>query len=294
MSVCRRRGLLLLLALALGSAAAGSGDAPPQVRLPLEPGSVRFAVIGDTGTGEPPEYKVAAQMERYRARVGYRFVLMLGDNIYGGDKQKDFAVKFEKPYATLLNAGVAFYATLGNHDNPTVERVYQPFHMGDSRYYTFIQDDVQFFALDSNYMDPAQLTWLEQQLHDSKARWKVCFFHHPLFNSGKMHGPDLDLRSHLMPLFVQYKVNVVFSGHEHMYERLKPQQGIHFFICGNSGKLEKHDLRPSPDEDAAVDTQRDFILVEIRHDSLSFETVSETGEPLDAGSFPRELEASAR
>lgn len=291
--VLKARSLLLLLIATLGSAGASDhADTPLQVRLPLEQGSVRFAVIGDTGTGEPPEYKVAEQMDRYRKQVDYTFVLMLGDNIYGGDKAKDFEVKFERPYQALLKDGVVFYASLGNHDNPTVERVYQPFHMGNERYYTFSKGDVQFFALDSNYMDPSQLAWLEQQLQQSKARWKVCFFHHPLFNNGKMHGPDLDLRSHLMPLFVKYKVNVVFSGHEHMYERLKPQQGIHFFICGNSGKLEKHDLKPSPEEDAAVDTQRDFILVEIRPDTLSFETISETGEPLDAGSFPRQPEES--
>lgn len=259
----------------------------PQVRLPLEPGSVRFAVIGDNGTGEAPEYAVAQQMEAYRQQVNYNFVIMLGDNIYGGDKPKDFDIKFEQPYKALLDAGVTFYASLGNHDNPTVERVYKPFNMGDNLYYTFKKGDVQFFALDSNYMDPSQLSWVEQQLRESKAKWKICFFHHPLFNNGKMHGPDLDLRSNLMPLLVKYNVNAVFSGHEHMYERVKVQQGIHFFVCGNSGKLEKHDVRPSPDVELNIDDQRDFMLVEVKNDKLSFETVSESGEPVDSGSFPR-------
>lgn len=268
--------------------AAQTGPIPAsEERLPLEPDSVRFAVIGDNGTGEDPEYRVADEMERFRQQVKFTFVIMLGDNIYGGDKPKDFTLKFEKPYKALLDAGVTFYASLGNHDNPTIERAYKPFNMGGNRFYTFKKGDVQFFALDSNYMDPDQLTWLEQQLRQSSARWKICFFHHPLFNNGKMHGPDVDLRTTLMPLFERYKVNVVFSGHEHVYQRLKVREGIHFFICGNSGKLEKHDLVPSPDEDVSIDTQRDFMLVEIKSDKLSFETVSEAGQALDSGSFAR-------
>jgi 3',5'-cyclic AMP phosphodiesterase CpdA len=75
-------------------------------------------------------------------------------------------------------------------------------------------------------MDPQQLSWLEQRLRDSNAAWKIGYFHHPLFNGGKHHGPDVDLRSLVAPLFEKYGVNVVFSGHEHVYERLKPVHGI--------------------------------------------------------------------
>ncbi len=94
------------------------------LRLPLHPKSVRFAVIGDSGTGGSAQYEIAKEMEAYRELVGFDFVIMLGDNIYGGDSPKNFVRKFELPYKPLLDAGVKFYASLGNHDNPN-ERLYK-------------------------------------------------------------------------------------------------------------------------------------------------------------------------
>jgi len=91
---------------------------------------VRFAVIGDSGTGDQEQYDVAKEMEVYRKAVGFDFVIMLGDNIYGGHEPRDFAQKFEIPYKPLLDAGVKFYASLGNHDDPNIERLYKGFNMG--------------------------------------------------------------------------------------------------------------------------------------------------------------------
>src|SRR5580704_10025618 len=204
--------------------------------LPLKKDSVRFAVIGDMGTGEKAQYEVARQMERSRETTGFDFVLMLGDNIYGGSNAADMKKKFEDPYGPLLDAGVKFYASLGNHDNPN-ERFYKPFNMGEKRYYSFKRGNAEFFVLDSNYMDPQQLDWLSNALRDSNAAWKICFFHHPLYSDGKFHGPDTDLRARIEPLFEKYGVNVVLSGHEHVYERIKPQHGIAYFVLGNAGEL---------------------------------------------------------
>src|SRR5438067_2626471 len=164
------------------------------LRIPLQPKSVRFAVVGDTGTGGSPQYEVAKEMEAYRKLVGFDFVIMLGDNIYGGDSPKNFVRKFELPCKRLLDAGGKFDGSLGNHGNPN-ERLYKLRQMGGERYYTFKKNDVAFFALDSNYMDPQHLSWLEQRLRDSNAAWKIGYFHHPLYNNGKHHGADVDLRS---------------------------------------------------------------------------------------------------
>ncbi|HKW19365.1 MAG TPA: metallophosphoesterase [Terriglobales bacterium] len=256
-------------------------------KLPLLNNSVRFAVIGDSGTGEKEQYEIAKQMETYRQIVNFDFVIMLGDNIYGGHTPRDFARKFEVPYKPLLDAGVKFYASLGNHDDPKLEPLYKPFNMSGERYYTFKKGDVQFFALDSNYMDARQLSWLEQNLRSSKAQWKICFFHHPLYNDGKMHGPDLDLRNQLAPLLKSYRVNVVFSGHEHAYERIKPIDNIYYFIQGDSGKLVRHDFRPSEEMAKSFDRGRTFMVVEIAGENLYFETISASGETVDAGELPR-------
>jgi 3',5'-cyclic AMP phosphodiesterase CpdA len=260
------------------------------VKLPLRQGSVRFAVIGDSGTGDKGQYDVAKEMEAYREAVKYDFVIMLGDNIYGGHAAEDFARKFELPYKSLLAAGVKFYASLGNHDDPNIERLYKPFNMNGERYYTFKSGDAQFFALDSNYMDAKQLTWLEQNLRSSSARWKVCFLHHPLYNDGKSHGPDLDLRNQLSPLLKSYGVNAVFSGHEHAYERIKPQDGIYYFIQGDSGKLVHHDFHRRDVMETSFDKDRTFMLVEIDGDELLYQTVTRAGETVDAGKIMRQQE----
>lgn len=258
------------------------GPSKLPLNLPLKPKSVRFAVIGDTGTGERPQFEVAQEMEAYRQVAGFTFVIMLGDNIYGGDTPRDVVRKFEQPYKALLDANVKFYASLGNHDNPD-ERLYKLFNMGGERYYTFKKNDVAFFALDSTYMNPAQLGWLDQQLRNSTAAWKICFFHHPLYSDGKFHGADLDLRSTLAPIFQKYGVNVVFSGHDHVYERLKPQNGINYFVLGNSGQLRLHNLRPSGQMQVGFDADRDFMMVEIDGDQLYFQVISRTGLTIDSG-----------
>lgn len=151
------------------------------------------------------------------------------------------------------------------------------------RYYSFQTHEAQFYALDSNYMDPQQLSWVEQKLSGSHANWKLCFFHHPLYSHARFHGPDTDLRARLEPIFEKDGVNVVITGHEHVYERLKPQHGIYYFVLGNAGELRFHDLLPSPDTVKGFDTDRDFMLVEISGDELYFQTISRTGETVDSG-----------
>lgn len=274
---------ILAVAVCAGLPSAGPAQkAATELELPLKPKSVRFAVIGDTGTGHQPEYDVAQQMAAFHAQFPFEFVIMLGDNMYGGKNAADFKKKFEAPYGPLLDEGVKFYASLGNHDNPN-ERLYKPFNMGGKRYYSFKKGSVEFFALDSNYMDPGQLDWLKQELERSSAAWKICYFHHPLYSDGKYHGPDKDLRALIEPIFEKSGVNVVFSGHEHVYERLKPQNGIYYFILGNSAKLQPHDLRFSAQMAKGFDTDRTFMLVEIDGGRLYFQTISRTGETVDSG-----------
>ena len=103
-------------------------------------------------------------MATMRQQFPYEFVIMVGDNIYGGNSAKDFDRKFALPYKPLLDSGVKFYATLGNHDDPS-ERFYTPFNMNGERYYSFKPaDGARFFALDSTYMDEKQLKWFDDQL----------------------------------------------------------------------------------------------------------------------------------
>jgi hypothetical protein len=275
------RKFLLGIAAAVAAALLLAGPAQPQAAQSAA-ASLKFAVIGDNGTGDPPEYEVGQQMAAARATFPYDLVIMLGDNIYGRQSPRDFVDKFEKPYAALLGNGVRFFATLGNHDEPS-NRDYPGFNMGGQRYYTYVRQPVRFFVFDSNLMDRDQVAWIERTLPLSDAEWKICYFHHPLYSDAGRHGSDIELRVVLEPLLVKNGVDVVFSGHEHIYERLKPQKGITYFIEGASGQLRKGDVTPSADTAASFDQDRSFMLVAVAGDTLTFRTISLTGTVVDSG-----------
>src|SRR5262245_37794860 len=97
---CTPQLTLSVVLLAVASLCA----APQRSPLPNKPGSLKFAVIGDNGTGDQAQYDVARQMVLARAAFSYDLVIMLGDNMYGSQKPADFVAKFEKPYAALLDA----------------------------------------------------------------------------------------------------------------------------------------------------------------------------------------------
>ena len=260
---------------------------PPAIVLPLTAGSVRFAVIGDTGTGDFAQRLVARQLTAAHAAFPFGFVLMTGDNLYGSEERADYREKFEEPYKALLDAGVKFYASLGNHDE-TTQIYYEPFNMGKKRFYTFKpQDGVRFFALDSNHMNPEQLEWLEGALQDSRSEWKIAFFHHPLYSTGASHGPDLILREQLEPIFVKYGVNAVFSGHEHFYERLRPQKGVQYFISGGGGKLSEGDIQGGSIHAKGFDSGYHFMLIEITGNAMQFQVISGRGNTVDSGRITR-------
>ena len=265
----------------------GAAARAPASVLPVTRDSVKFAVIGDTGTGGRAQYDVARRMVEAHARFPFDFTIMLGDNLYGAENPSDFVDKFERPYKPLLDAGVKFYAALGNHDEPA-QRFYKPFNMDGKRYYTFSKGDVEFYVLDSTYMSPAQVEWLQKELAASKTRWKIAYMHHPLYSSGERHGSEIDLRVLLEPLFLKHGVDVVFAGHDHFYERLKPQKGIYYITQGGSAKLRRGNIRDKSALTAkGFDTDNSFIVVEIAGDKMFFETISRTGETVDSGSIPR-------
>ena len=279
------RRLLMSVLLCVGLTATVAAQ---DLKLPMKMGSVKFAVIGDTGTGDSHQLAVARQLATYRGKFPFEFVIMMGDNLYGGNSAKDYDKKFAIPYKPLTDAGVKFYASLGNHDDPS-ERFYKPFNMNGERYYSFkpANSSVRFFALDSNYMDDKQLAWLDKELIASGSDWKICFFHHPPYSSGEAHGSDTALRSQVEPIFVKHGVNAVFTGHEHFYERIKPQKGIAYFIAGSSAKLRAGNIAPSGLSDKGFDTGFTFMLVEIVGDDLFFQTVTEKGATIDSGTIHR-------
>ena len=277
-----------------GPVAASQPNRPQASGLPLKENSVRFAVIGDSGSGDKAAYETAAQLERFQHSTNFTFVLMIGDNLLGGSSSpSDYEKKFNQPYRPLLNSGVKFYAALGNHDNPN-EKAYAPFNMNGNRYYTFVQGQVEFFVLDSNYMDRLQLEWLRTELQKSTSPWKIVYFHHPIYSSAKRHGSDMDLRTVLEPLFLKYGVKVVMGGHDHVYERTVPQHGIQYFVMGSSGMLRSGDLENDSLKAAGFDSNQSFLLMEVAGDELYYQAISRTGQTVDSGVFRRPTPESNR
>ena len=103
--------------------------------------------------------------------------------------------------------------------------------MNGERYYTFTQGDVTFFALDSNYMDPEQLEWLEKELDASEDRGRSPSSITRSTRRATRTARRSSCARSLEPLFLKYGVDVVFAGHEHFYERIKPQKGIYYFTA---------------------------------------------------------------
>jgi hypothetical protein len=270
-----------------GRATAAPGAQQAQVPLPNKENTLHFAVIGDNGDGDREQYEIGQQMLNWHGRFPFSLVLMLGDNIYGSDRPQDFVRKFEAPYKGVLGKGVKFYASLGNHDSRE-QRFYKLYNMDCKLYYTFKapKEDVRFFALESTYVDQDQLKWIEDELKKSNEKWKIAFFHHPLYSSARTHGSQLKLRAVLEPLFIQYRVSLVLNGHDHAYERIKPQNGIHYFVEGSSGKLRAGDLRKgSPLTAFGNDTTRTFMLMEVDGDTLTFNAIDMQGNVIDSGTI---------
>jgi hypothetical protein len=286
-----------------GSGPASSIDdngAPPQsvVRDGLEPlfplpglaGSTAFALIGDSGSGDGAQKAVANAMLRYHTTARpFTFVLMLGDNLYDDDYHGEFSV----PYQGLLERGVLFYAALGNHDRE-LQQHYKPFHMTDRLYFAFTEGNARFVALNSNHpADTAQLTWLDGAFGNTGTKWRIGFFHHPLYSSGDHARESRDsIRPALEPALVRNHVDVVFSGHDHLYERIAPQRGIRYFVSGGGGR-NLYDFHQSRFDEVGS-SEHHFMVVEIAGDQMFFEAITPQGRTLDCGVLWRTVDASAK
>jgi 3',5'-cyclic AMP phosphodiesterase CpdA len=147
--------------------------------------------------------------------------------------------------------------------------------------------------LDSTYPVPEQIDWLEKELKSSSDDWKIVAFHHPLYSSGGRHGSDVRLRETLEPLFIKYNVSLVLAGHDHFYERIKPQHGIAYFVTGSGGQLADGDIDKGSDLTAkGFDTDRAFMAVEIAGDTMYFNAISRLGQVVDSGAIARRVPQS--
>lgn len=252
---------------------------------------VRFALLGDWGNGDRNTVDIARQMALVHDRSPLDMVVTTGDNIYPDGSATGFRSKFEQPFEPLLTRKVPFYACLGNHDvrsGREAQTTYPLFHMNGRGYYSHTAGGgtIEVFILDSNDLSRAQLDWLEGALAASTAIWKVAVLHHPPFSSGSKHGSDTGARDATHALFVRHGVRAVFSGHDHIYQRVTPQDGVQYFVSGAGGKIRVGDVKRNDSiVAAAYDDDSHFMVLEADATNFAFRAVSVDGRTVDAGSL---------
>ncbi len=266
---------------------------------PSEEPLLRFTAIADSGVGSKDQYAVASAMLQTYQEKSFPFVLMAGDNIYPYGEISLVKPYFEDPYAPLLSRDVKFYAALGNHDiiktNNGLDQINYPlFNMSD-RYYSFKKSNpktnneestVEFFAIDTNSNAPwnEQLTWLDRQLANSTAPWKIVFGHHPLYSSGR-HGSDPELAEKLAPIFAKHKIPLYLCGHDHGYERSIPINGTTYFVNGGGG-APLYNFGKSP-QTAFVSSQFSFMTFDVYQDKIITKAIATDGKVFDQSIITR-------
>jgi hypothetical protein len=260
-----------------------TNNAPDQPRF-------RFAVMGDTGQGTTQQYAVAHQLALWKPD----FVVLPGDIVYPAGEARDYGPHFIAPYRPLIDH-LVFWPTLGNHD--VLTKAGQPFlDFFDlpGRYSSFTYGHAQFFLLDSN-VDPGytqpQTKWLTQQLQGSRAAWKFALFHHPPYSSGE-HGSSKGIRDAWGPLFEKYDVQLVFSGHDHDYERTTPREDYvkdgkpTTYIVSGGGGATIRTVKQS-DFTAVAKAAYHFLGVAVDGDHLAGEAIDDKGNAIDSFSLSR-------
>lgn len=211
---------------------------------PGAPGAAcRFVVWGDSGVAQRGQWEVARQIEKQAPQ----FLVHTGDLVYPRGAAADYDAKFFRVYAPLL-ARAPFFGVLGNHDvmtqrgKPFLDAFLLPRNgppqAGPERNYSFDWGDAHFVMLDSTFgeftLKKFIAPWLEEDLRRSRALWKFVVFHHPPFTSG-IHGDDLRIQRLLVPVLERSGVDVVFNGHDHLYERFAPRGGVTYIVSGAGG-----------------------------------------------------------
>ena len=269
--------------------------------------SFRFVVIGDSGCGCSEQRDVSRRMLQWHAERPFNTVLMLGDNIYAKDSRRRggsrhlFEERFDEYYAPLVKLGVKFYAVLGNHDMETKNGLDEVADrarfniLGNKGYYSFTPDVkaddkqlVEFIAINSVTIDEdtTQVAWLGRTLADSKAIWKIPFFHHPIYTPPGKHEDEKNVRMQIEDVLIAAGVKITLAGHNHFYARMKPQKGIIHFVSGGGGRSLK---TPIPDEKTAEARRANhFLFFEAYPESLRFWAVPPVGEPFDTGEIQLE------
>lgn len=252
---------------------------------------LRFAAIGDTGSGGRQAMAVAEQLARTYRREPFGLVSLLGDIVYYGSIRRRFDDAFVKPMSPLIDAGVNFELAIGNHDggvfydDEALAEIEDTLHLlgTPARYYATTRGPVDFFYLDSSapgMFGPdgaVQREWLDNTLASATSQWRIVALHHPIYSSGA-HGSTPRLNEILEPILRRHHVDLVLAGHDHHYERTLPIDGITHIVSGGGCKLTP--VNPNAFTSFATSTL-EFMLFDIHGDRLTGRCIDPTGQVID-------------
>jgi hypothetical protein len=255
------------------------------------PDHLVFAAIGDNGSGGRQAMAVADQMADTYALRPYGLVCLLGDICYYGSIAERFHDVFEEPMEPLIEAGVQFELSIGNHDGDlndsgsSLEEIETELTLlgTPARYYTTSHGPVDFFYLDSNEPDlfgpgpSEQLDWFDAALRESTNRWKIVCIHHPPYSSG-WYGSTPGEAEKLSPILSEHAVDLVLSGHDHHYERTVPIDGTTYVVSGGGCKT----TPVTPSEITAVaQSTLEFVHFTVDGNRLTGEAIRPDGSLVD-------------
>lgn len=246
---------------------------------------LRFAAIGDFGTGEGDQYAVAERMCRWREKHPFDLVVTTGDNVYPDGAPKDFEEHFFEPMSCLLENGVRFRASLGNHDVATDDgrpELEEPAFGMPARNYVVRRGGVRFVVANSNDF---RMQWLQRALQAKEGdRWTIAVFHHPVFSAGATHGSTPGLADKLHGLFTQAGVDLVLTGHDHVYSVSKEQDGIRYVVTGGGGAA-SYGCKAVPEIDLCM-SRLHFLYLRATEDAIKVKAIAPTGAVIDRFETP--------
>jgi len=279
---------------------------------PIVPAPFRFVAFGDCGVADPNQYAVAARVDALNPDLG----LILGDVIYEVGAAADFTPKYFTPYRSIIRRSV-WYPVVGNHDvatangQPFLDAFYLPTNSMDftEKYYSWDYGNTHFVALDGNQPFNADMyDWVEADLAATAKRWKIVYFHQPMYSDPGVHGSDLTLRANLEPIFAAHKVDLVFQGHNHYYSRSYPiangvavdtaqgdnyvnPGGVIYIVAGGGGRV----LYATTNNDPLIRSAWSVFhtaCVDVVGDSVYVQAVEPDGNVFDSFSIVKSIPTS--
>jgi len=188
-----------------------------------------FFVTGDIG--DKKGFQVLTSESILRAEPRPELGLLCGDVVYDKGRSREYDRRFMRPWRDLL-CTIPVWPALGNHDwkSPPDSNWAREWYLPhNEHYYSFDYANAHFIALDTRDGDlydlHNQVVWLESDLEKhANADWIFVYFHHPGITC-TYKGNNAAVTEYFLPLFDRHRVDVVFTGHAHTYERLYPLRG---------------------------------------------------------------------